>query len=311
MSLRSEVIAVVVTFHPSPAALGRLLRAVEPQVAGVVIVDNGSAAQEVARVREASSRKCVLLTLGENLGLAAALNRGIAWAGENSADYVLLLDQDSVPSGGMVQELLNAFRTLKGRGEPVAAVGPVYTDARKPGATPAPFIRFGALKNTRVYCAPGEGREDHIQTDFLISSGTLIPLPVIDVVGAMDESFFIDNVDMEWCFRASARGFRLFGACRAKMLHNLGDNILSIWFMGTRNVIRHPPLRLYYMMRNRLLLYRGPHTPPKWIIYDLFRLVVKFGMFALAVAPRLENTIMMLKGIYHGVRGRAGKMGDW
>ena len=136
----------------------------------------------------------------------------------------------------------------------------------------------------------------------------LIPLPVIEVIGEMDEGLFIDSVDLEWCFRATAKGFALYGICSAKMQHNLGDEVTPMWFIRRRNVIRHSPTRLYYMMRNRILLYQRRSTPLRWIAQDIIRLLFKFLLFFLFVKPRLKNARMMLCGIGDGILGREGKL---
>jgi len=61
-----------------------------------------------------------------------------------------------------------------------------------------------------------------IETDYVVSSGALIPLAVLDQVGMMDESLFIDYVDSEWGLRAKSRGHLSFGICAAQMVHCLG-----------------------------------------------------------------------------------------
>jgi rhamnosyltransferase len=71
-------------------------------------------------------------------------------------------------------------------------------------------------------------------------------------------------------------------------------------------VMIHKPLRLYYIMRNRVLLYGRKETPAVWIAQDLPRLVLKFFGTALFVAPRLRYLRMMVCGLLDGVRGRTG-----
>ncbi|HEY7873031.1 MAG TPA: glycosyltransferase family 2 protein, partial [Rudaea sp.] len=64
------------------------------------------------------------------------------------------------------------------------------------------------------------------------------------------------------------------------------------------------PRRLFYMMRNRVLLYRRAYTPRRWIAQDVPRLVVKFLLFALLIAPRRKNARCMLAGLRAGIAGR-------
>jgi rhamnosyltransferase len=154
----------------------------------------------------------------------------------------------------------------------------------------------------KMWCAPGQPA---IESDFLISSGALIPLAVLDEVGGMDESLFIDNVDMEWSFRARGMGLRLYGVCAARMEHRLGDDRQPV-LGGVHSVVRHGPNRLYFIMRNRLQLYRLPYTPRVWIAQDLPRVLAKFLIFSVLVGPRPRNVRYMVRGLLDGVRGRGG-----
>lgn len=102
------------------------------------------------------------------------------------ADRVLLLDQDSVPSPGMVDLLASHLDTLLSAGIKVAAVGPRLIDRRW---------------NSRDRLAP-RGRSSIsaglLEVDHLIASGALISLSTIDAVGEMRGDLFIDFVDIEW-----------------------------------------------------------------------------------------------------------------
>ena len=285
------VCAVLVTYHPDPQVLRRAIAAVRPQVASVVVVDNGGALPPLAGVEVVAQKA--------NIGLAAAQNAGIARARTAGASHVLILDQDSVPAPDMVAELLAASARIGAR-EKVAAVGPRYRDPRE--NRDAPFIKVAFPMSKKLWCDAGTGE---IRTDFLISSGALVALDVLDDVGGMDDGIFIDNVDMEWSFRARARGYALYGVCSATMEHSLGDAREPV-LGGAARVVRHGPVRLYFIMRNRVALYRRSYTPRVWIAQDVPRVFVKFAIFAVLTGPRLRNVRYMLRGLADGVRGRTG-----
>ena len=61
------------------------------------------------------------------------------------------------------------------------------------------------------------------------------------------------------------------------------------------------------MMRNRILLYRLPHTPRVWIAQDLPRVLVKLLLFGVLIGPRWRNLRCMLRGLLDGIRGRQGE----
>jgi rhamnosyltransferase len=294
------VCAVIVSYHPEPIAISSLVDKVAAQVDAVVLVDNASVGDWQPVLTETlSCRGGALLMQPYNLGLAAAQNIGIDWARSNGYRYVLLLDQDSEPGTGMVLSLLRALRTLSAAGK-VAAVGPRFHDERED--RDAPFVRLSFPLNHKLWC---EADTQYIACDFLISSGTLIPLDVLDRVGGMDAGLFIDNVDMEWGFRARAMGFTLHGVCAATMYHRLGAARRPLP-LGLGQVVVHGPVRLYYMMRNRVRLYRLPHTPAVWVAQDLPRVLAKLFLFAVLIGPRWRNMRYMLRGLGDGLRRREG-----
>ena len=282
------------------AALRRLVAATMPQVDALVVVDNGTSDAAFDEFcAHVENDKVVILKQPRNIGLAAAFNRGIAWARERGFSHVLLLDQDSEPAQGMVGALMQAF-TASSSGRRIAAVGPRFHDAREDRY--APFVRIGFPVSRKIY---NTGKDGLVDCDFLISSGSLIPLAVLDDIGAMDEGLFIDNVDLEWSFRASAKGYTLIGVCTTTMHHRLGHSRRQLPF-GLGHIVVHDPIRLYYIMRNRLLLYRLPHTPAVWIAQDVPRVAVKFLLFSVLIRPRLRNVRFMMAGLRDGLIGRTG-----
>jgi len=298
----ARIAAVIVTYHPEPARLSALLDVIGSQVESVIIVDNGSPGMADWLGESAGARGCGLELLERNTGVAAAHNVGIAKARLARADAVLLLDQDSLPAANMVAELRRAFVALTTAGEVVGAVGPRQIDERT--GHHAPFVRFGFVRNDHLTC--DKPHSTTIRCDHLITSGTLVPMTVLDAVGGMDEALFVDNVDTEWCFRVMSKGYGLFGVCTAAMTHTVGDEIASIRTPFVRDVVVHRPVRLYYIMRNHLLLYGRRDTPARWVLQDVPRLIFKSVVFATAIQPRLANLSMIIKGIQDGIRGKTG-----
>lgn len=298
--MRHKVVAISVTYNPGSGEIERLVGSALPQVAGLVVVDNGSRDDVRTRLPLGSSPNLRYISLGDNYGIAAALNRGIESARKEGATHVLLLDQDSTLADDMVARLLDAAAASEAQGLKVAAVGPRYLDPRQ--ENPPPFIRIEGLRLHRCRCDPSNAV---LPVDYLISSGSLVPMAVFDAVGAMDESLFIDYVDIEWGLRAKVKGFQSFGVCNATMYHNLGET--PIHFFG-KNLPLHSPLRHYYHFRNAVALYRSGWVPGNWKIVDGYRLLLKFGFYTLFAKPRLQHFRMMSLGIWHGLAGRCGRL---
>lgn len=296
-----RICAIVVTYQPELKLLRENLLACRAQVDCLVVVDNGSDLETRERINEFTDDfNCEMLQLGENLGVAAAQNRGIARARTEGCNFVVLLDQDSNPAPGMVDVLRRALSDLTARGTPAAAVGPRLVDRRTGISTP--FVRIHMFGTTRKICLEGSGRL--IVTDFLVSSGMLISVAMLDRIGLPEEDLFIDNVDLEWCFRARSKGLLVYGVCDAVMTHSVGDEVIQL---GNYSIHRHNPLRQYYIMRNRILLYQRSYSPWGWVVQDFFRMLFKFLIFSLLFTPRFQNIRMMIRGIKDGLNGKMGK----
>jgi rhamnosyltransferase len=285
-----------VTHRPDPTRLGEVLTAIAAQVRDVVVVDNASPRQD-AIVDLSARHGANILPQSTNVGLAAAQNLGIEWARRADAEFVVILDQDSIASPDMVTRLLGGLERASGSAR-VAAVGPRFHEPRD--GRDYPFIRVRFPRSEKLWCDVAAA---DIETDFLISSGSLIPVAVLDDIGDLDDGLFIDNVDLEWSFRARARGYVLIGVCSAAMEHQLGERRTRL--LGYEQVV-HSPTRLYYIMRNRVLLYRRRSTPRTWVAQDLLRLPVKFFIFSVLVAPRARNARFMLRGLWDAARNRTG-----
>ncbi|MHB8910673.1 MAG: glycosyltransferase family 2 protein [Syntrophales bacterium] len=290
--------AIIVTFHPDPSGLRVLLAALQPQVQGIVVVDNGSVGDLAALL---SGTIAHLLPLGENLGVAAGFNRGIRQAETQGFSRFLLLDQDSVPAPDMVARLNVALDRLSVQGEHVAAVGARICDPATGHSFG--FARFGLFGFRFVARTRGSVIEC---ADFLVSSGSLIPLATIQRVGLMDERLFIDLVDTEWFLRAAAQGYCAFGVGDAVLQHCLGDRSIRVPTEGGFVPV-HTPLRHYYFFRNSMLLNRRASIPLHWKYNNAVQLIFMLVFFTLVTPPRLQHFRKMLRGLWDGLCGRSGR----
>jgi rhamnosyltransferase len=296
----ATVIAVAVTYHPEAETLERQLAALAPQVARMIVVDNGSRDEDLAPARAANAE---VIGLGRNLGLAAAQNRGIERALAAGATHVLLMDQDSVPMPGMVDRLLAAHALPASR--PVAAVGPRAFDPRS-GTSLDHLVRRGwrfcQRPTPETAAAP-------LVVEHLIASGCLISASALEKIGAMDESLFIDAVDIEWCMRARAAGFRLLLETRAVLEHRLGRHGIRLR-TGTKRVrtlALHSPMRQYYIFRNNLLLCRRPYVDRAWWWLMLKVLPRRFAFYLIFGPERAAFLRAMLTGVRDAWRGQGGE----
>lgn len=286
------VCAVVVTWQPDLGGLLELLDQLTAQSCAVIVIDNGSANADQLELATAQRSSIVLLRWPDNRGLAAAMNAGLQWANDNGFARVFLFDQDSTLTEGFCAGMLSAWQQAEAVSAlPVAAIGPRLQDPVSGRRTPFRLFRLWRRSDQLM-----AGAQDLYQADFLISSGCLLSLPALDRIGPMKESYFIDNIDLEWCFRARACGYALFGTDAATLLHAIGEPS-SNPLVRAGLMVQHSPLRSYYSTRNRLHLYRQDYAPLSWKVRDSVRFALKSLWLLLCSAQRRDYWRQIRRGI--------------
>ena len=297
-----QICAISVLYHPDQAQLQRQQSALASSVQWRLWVDNAPASPVLSAL--ASQSGATYLPLGENLGIATAQNRGIEWAREQGASHVLLLDQDSIASAQLVQQLALLLAQVQ-KIHPHSVIAPRYELPRLRGISRfvgerAVLSQFAVLKGCLIQC------------DWMIGSGMLIPLSVIDLAGPMREELFIDLVDTEWCYRARAKGAHLFGLASQQppflLEHALGDGITRLWCLRWRHLLRYSPTRSYYQTRNAIVLLNNPYQPLSHRLSQLLA-VAKLAIFNLLLTDQRGLRLKLLvRGVADGLRGRLGAL---
>jgi GT2 family glycosyltransferase len=196
-----SVTLVVPTFN-GRELLAATLPSIVAQGAGVLVVDDGSADGTVAWLREAWPEVRVL-DLGENVGIAAAFNRGIA---ATSTEYVALVNNDVELAPGWIAPLLAA---LAEHPAAASATGKLlrYHDRDRLDAAGDVLLRSAAVIN-RGAGELDRGQYDHAEAVFGACAGAaLYRRSALDAVGPFDEMYFAYLEDVDWSMRAQLAGF--------------------------------------------------------------------------------------------------------
>jgi|SaaInlStandDraft_1057018.scaffolds.fasta_scaffold01605_5 rhamnosyltransferase len=294
----NKIVAIITSFNPNLEILKFLLKAIEHQVAHIVIVDNGTSKKEIRVIKQFIPDNCILIENEYNFGVSEAINRGVLEAKKLCASYLVVFDQDSRPAQDMIEQLLSVMMHNKKKGKKVAAAGPKYTDVK--GYETTPFTRLDGRRLKKITCSDYET----VFVGHLITSGCFIAMDALDDVGYMDPGLFIDYVDTEWCLRATNKGYMLLGVGAAKMQHDLGDDVVE--FCG-RTIPVHSALRNYYLIRNGIWMLWHPLVSGNWKLMNMIRLLKIYIILSLFIGPRFRNWRMMTIGIWHGIIGKMGK----
>jgi rhamnosyltransferase len=285
--------AIVVTYKPDVTALLKLLGQLNKET-DFIVIDNGS--PEISRISESITvydRCQKLLRLDENQGLAKALNIGIEWAVDNKSDYIFLFDQDSSLCDLFVDRMISAYTQANTFSEKeIAAIGPRIINPQTMRQTPFKLFNRFVLRSDRLYAAS----KMHFVADFLITSGTLLIAKHLETIGDMKGNYFIDNVDLEWCFRAKSKGFDLIGTDDAVLYHAIGERSLDP-LVRAGIMAQHNPSRTYYSSRNRTHLYGMAYSPLGWKLRDMVRFFLKAGWLLVSSDERKQYWENIRSGI--------------
>ena len=97
-----KVVAIVVAYNIESEKLLKNIYSYYDFVEKIVIVDNSNKSNNL---KDYENEKIVYIGLGENLGIARALNEGIKYAIINNFKYALTMDQDSSFNNNLIRVL--------------------------------------------------------------------------------------------------------------------------------------------------------------------------------------------------------------
>lgn len=297
--MTASLATVTVTFHPDAQLLCSQLSNL-PANSRKLLVDNGSPEtcwnDVTASIANISGVE--ILRLERNHGLASALNLGVRHiANTGDEEYVLLLDQDSVPLQGSVELLQNAYVELaSAHKNTIGAVGPVLQDP-KSGFSHG-FHVMTKWRWKRVY---PQKNSPPVKCSTLNGSGTFTKTSTFLSTCGMDDALFIDHVDTEWSFRLIASGHQLWGIPSSVFLHNMGNNTIAYWMFGWHLWPSRSPHRHYYLFRNATSLMRRKYIPATWKIWCAVKLLFTAIIHATLDTERSAQLQNMARGINSGL----------
>ncbi|MBT8087786.1 MAG: glycosyltransferase [Gammaproteobacteria bacterium] len=275
----SNTAAVVVSFFPD-SEFEKHLKELDSQFDAVFWVDNTPRQTgEVPRALHATIR-CI--ATGENTGLADALNRGCREAVDAGYSWAVTFDQDSSIAADLLEQQIACWHLSL---QPVFMLGCNYTDSAD---TRSPRFKSGRWVTT---CRT------------VITSGSLMCLPVWRELGEFRGDYFIDGIDHEVCLRARQHGLVVARHGLALMQHQIGERSSAPGFLP----YRQPAERMYYSTRNGIRNIRAfALSEPLWAARR-FAAILWEGLAAVLLGPKgLGRFRAVASGFVDGVRGATG-----
>ncbi len=193
----------------------------------VVVVDNASTD---GSERELKKRypKLTLLQSGANLGFAGGNNVGLRHALAHGAEYVWLLNNDTLVEPDALTELVKKMR----REPDLGLCGSTLLYESQRGTVQAlGGARYNRWLGTVQHVGQHESwpqkvdeREVEGQLDYLIGASMLASRPFLEQVGLLQEDYFLYFEELDWAARARG-AFRLGYAAKSIVYHKEGSSI--------------------------------------------------------------------------------------
>lgn len=292
-----RISAGIVVYHPDETQLTRLVGRVAPGLREVVIFANSDISTEFEQALGAAAAPipCRIARPGGNVGLGVAYDAFLEGAREAGDRFVFLLDQDSLPPEGGVARLAALHERLTAAGERAAVIGPRPLD---PDGRPMKIA-------TSESAGPSPLRGEATRVAFVISSGSLVDVEAAQAIGPFREDYFIDAIDLEWCFRAGACGYSIWVADGIAMDHRLGQGVIRVPLVGLL-LADQPPRRLYTYLRNQLDMLRLPHVPRGHKVKTLLSLPVRIPIYLIRNRFSRDVRAAIRNGLRDGISRRLG-----
>lgn len=204
----------------------------------IIVVDNNS--QDGLEEDLRGDNEVEFIQTGDNLGYTGGNNLGIEKALKDGADYIFVLNADTVIDNSAISNLV-----LVSEKEGAGIVGPkiLFGDRKTIWYAGGIFDKANVLGSHRGVDELDEGQYDEIEETEYVSGGAMfVKKEVFKRIGLFDDKYFLYYEDSDFSFRAKKANFKLVFAPTAVVYH---ENAKSTG-LGS-------PLQDYFITRNRML----------------------------------------------------------
>lgn len=186
----------------------------------ILVVDNGSTDDSLEQFAGCFGNAVEILETKKNLGFAGGINLGVARALSAGAQFILILNNDTIIDEAMIRHLIRTAADHPAAG----IVGPVIRRHADPGR----IWRFGDREHR---CLPmplklpesavSEAGGEPFPVDYVTGCAMLVRSRVFETIGLFDTDHFMYFEDADFCRRARQAGFEIWCAPEAHMWHKI------------------------------------------------------------------------------------------
>jgi len=260
----------------------------------IIIVDNHSEDGSYEALKDRLGNKQVLIEAPSNGGFAKGNNIGIEYATHNGADFVLLLNNDTLVEENFLSEMVSCYE----RHENVGIIG---CKIMYNGQRDTIWYAGGEIDFKRYYGYHyGEGQKDspsfNEEKEITFTTGCvmLIPKEVILKVGSLPEEYFMYYEDVDYCLKVQKASYKIFYCPGATVYHKVsastgGDESPFAVRYNTRN-------RIIFMNKYKNLVNAKEFKKAVRFFYSTR--VIRLTQYVLK--GEIEKAKALLKGITEG-----------
>lgn len=265
----------------------------------IVVVDNASTDGSLDRLRR-EFLGVEFIENAKNEGFTGATNTAVARLLDSSAEFVWILNNDTVVDRRCLELLLQCLRA----DESISAIsgGILLFDS------PDRIWYMGSWMQKWTMRVPHHRQGEfsaHAETgpivvDFISGCCMLIRRSALESVGLLDDRFFAYAEDYDWCLRATAIGEKLCCLPEAKLWHRGSASVKRNTLGKSRG---HTSARLHYLVTRNMLYILRKHAPSRTrlVIGATAHLVPRLLVaVATAALGRLEKASAILRGARDG-----------
>ena len=286
-----RICAIFTTYFPEGEFIDHLM-VIQPQVDGVIIVDN-TFNQNLAVLQQLFKCKNLFLIQNQqNVGVAQALNQGIRKAAELGFDWVLTLDQDSISDPNLVEtyaKFLASYPAPKSVGIITANYKDKYT---------------GMLGFPRLIA----NQQGWAEVPTMITAGSFFSIETFNAAGGFREEFFMDWADYDFCLKVRRTGRHNFVYLTPLLIHSIGRQTTHYLLFIKLHANNHSPFRCYLIGRNLTVLIRENFFKEfLWTIFYIAILLYKPVSVILWESEKKAKLGLFFEGIKDAILGNMSK----
>ena len=264
----------------------------------VFVVDNGSR-DNPEQVFLEKYPEVQFIRSEQNLGFAGGNNLALKRA---KGDFLFFVNNDAEITEGCIERLLALFEKVPDLGivSPLICYSPLVIPVERTDSHENDkVVQYAGM--TRVNPFTGRNRTignkeldkgQFVQpqpTAYAHGAAMMIRRGVLELVGPMDEDFFLYYEELDWCERIRRAGFSVWVEPRARVYHK---ESLTVEKLGA--------LKTYYLNRNRVWFMRRNYGGWRLGVFYVFLFLVTIPKNVLLYFFRgeTENLKAFLRGIW-------------